>query len=213
MNNQINCCTKEFKVDLIELCSGCPLTELILNGIENQIIYDANIKKEVLNNEQFEAYLNSEIGSATKSITETLLNQKKHNTIDPNNYYLQVRVKNLIWNKERIKALNLMSKKSNKTEIYINPYPRIFTNNKGFSIFDKFIENINAKADFSFIFRIMINDKLIHEDIKHSEYTSFLTDKYDVVVYKIISLKDSETANKHTLYQSIKSNINAVNPK
>ena len=99
------CTSREFKMDISELCEKCPLAPLIVNGIENQIIKQANVKKELLSKDQFQRYVDSEIENATSTMQRMFLieQQNKGYKNDP---HRANRIKTYIWNKERIKALN-----------------------------------------------------------------------------------------------------------
>ncbi|WP_017732528.1 hypothetical protein [Nafulsella turpanensis] len=99
-------CTSEvFKKDISELCEFCPLVDIIENAIQNQIIAQADIQKEILSKPAFEGYLNREIESAQKRMEKEYLEELRNKDYkkDPGR---QNRIIHFIWNKERIKALN-----------------------------------------------------------------------------------------------------------
>lgn len=105
MKKHIHCTATDFKTDISELCNKCPLVEIIENGIKNQIIFQAIQQKEILNTEQFKEYINSEIKNAQNSMQKTFLIEQQNKEYKNDNYR-KTRIKNYIWNKERIKALN-----------------------------------------------------------------------------------------------------------
>lgn len=105
MEKHNHCTATEFKIDISELCEKCPLTELIQDGIKNQIIFQAQQQKEILNTEQFKEYINYEIENAQKSMQRTFLTEQQNKNY-LNDNHRKTRIKNYIWNKERIKALN-----------------------------------------------------------------------------------------------------------
>jgi hypothetical protein len=215
MNSLKSCSSEVFKDDINQLCNKCPLIDLIDNGITNQILKEAYFKKEIMTNEQFKNYINSEIENSSKAITKTSLNQKNQKTIDPKNRYLKTRIKNIIWNKERIKALNsiLLEKGRHIEKPLINKYDRVFKNDYSYILFTELINNAKTKNDYSFIFRVMVKDELIYEDIKHIEYINILSKDFDVNIEKILTLGNCETSKKHDLYQLLKDTINKTNPK
>jgi len=113
----IKCTSQEFITDISKLCDKCPLPLLITNGMKDQIIFQAQERKEILTTEQFNNYLDTEIESATKAMESVFLteSQNKEYKKDP---HRANRIQHYIWNKERIKALNSFIeplKKSNKT--------------------------------------------------------------------------------------------------
>lgn len=99
------CTSEEFKTDISQLCEKCPLTELILEGIQNQIIFQAREKQEILTPEQFKKYINDEIKNAEEAMQKIFLIERQ-TMYDKNDPYRKTRIKTYIWNKERIKALN-----------------------------------------------------------------------------------------------------------
>lgn len=64
-----------------------------------------------------------------------------------------------------------------------NPFPKIFTSNKGFQIFEAFkneiINESTEYADYSFLFGKLKKDEFIHE-MKHKKFIDFLGDQYMV---------------------------------
>lgn len=100
------CGKEQFKTKYSELCENCELKPKIKEGIQNQIIAEAKIKQSILTNEQFVTYINNEINNASEAITERLLLQRQYETIDPKNDCVGSRIMGVIWNSERIKALN-----------------------------------------------------------------------------------------------------------
>lgn len=215
MNKYKICTSEDFKTDIKDLCKNCPLIDLINNGMPNQILDEAYLKMDVMTKTQFNNYINSEIENASKAITNTLLNQKNQKTIDPKNKYLKTRIQNIIWNKERIKMLNsLQFDTGTKTEnTAINKYERVFKNDYSYILFTKLIDKAKAKADYSFIFRKMLHDELIYENVKHIEYINILNNDYDVAIEKILTLDNCQTKSKNDLYQLTKSSIDKTNPK
>lgn len=99
------CTTEEFKTDISELCENCPLTDKINNGIENQIIFQANIKKEILPPDNFLEYIYSEINSASEVIDRVYSIELRNKEYNINDQQRANRIELFIWNKERIKAL------------------------------------------------------------------------------------------------------------
>ncbi|CAA0242302.1 hypothetical protein TMFC_50131 [Tenacibaculum maritimum] len=220
------CGMEEFKTKYSELCENCELKPKIKEGIENQIIAEAKIKQSILTSEQFATYINNEINNASEAITERLLLQRQQETIDPKNDCVGSRIMGVIWNSERIKALNNFLETNNKlqekTLIEVenlkekqeasnkeeNPHPRFFTSLRGFKIFERFKGTIqNPLADYSFIYRMMLKDNLIYESIGDSEYRRWLSSEYHIEIDKTKQLGRCSTPPKEQLYSSIKSDI------
>lgn len=98
-------CIKEFQKDISELCEKCSLRTLILNGIENQILLDANEKKSLLSEELYSEYLNKEIKNASEAMQRVFLIEIQNKNYKTDKHRKK-RSEIYIWNKERIKALN-----------------------------------------------------------------------------------------------------------
>jgi hypothetical protein len=98
------CTSKEFKTDLSELCEQCPLKEKIQQGIQDQIVFQAEEKKRIYTESQFTKYVTDEISSAEKSMNKVFLLEKQQH--GSNDGLRKNRIETYIWNKERIKALN-----------------------------------------------------------------------------------------------------------
>lgn len=105
MEKYSHCTSTEFKTDISKLCTNCPLTDLINEGIKNQILFQAFEQKDILTDEQFKDYIEAEIKNAKNAMQQTILLERQHKD-DKNDPYRVNRSKRYIWNKERIKALN-----------------------------------------------------------------------------------------------------------
>lgn len=202
MKTYPNCTSTIFKTDIKDLCINCPLKDIIMNGIKEQILTQASERRGILSHPQFEKYINSEIENASKSMEQTFLTEKQN--IDyKSDPYRRTRIKNYIWNKERIKALNQFL----KTKPTDNPnlYPRIFKKPKGYLILRDFSENIiNELADYSFIYWSMQKDNLIFEDIKPKPFVEWLNKEFNTDIDKLKQLNICTTKNKLQLYSMIK---------
>ena len=90
-----------------------------------------------------------------------------------------------------------------------NPHPAIFVNGYAYEIFlewhNKFKNKDNCKANYSYLIRIMIKDKLIY-DIKQGAYLDFLKE-YHINLDKVKLLSECETNGKSTIYLDTKSTI------
>lgn len=90
----------------------------------------------------------------------------------------------------------------------INLYPRFFTSIYAYRVFERLSKTVkNPLADFSFIYRKMIEDKLIYETIGDSEFRQWLSTNYEVEIDKTKQLHLCSTASKEQLYSTIKSII------
>ncbi|MES2804065.1 MAG: hypothetical protein V4652_00750 [Bacteroidota bacterium] len=74
-----------------------------------------------------------------------------------------------------------------------NPYPKIFKDYKSYNIFkyllDEFGNTNENLANYSFVFRKMTYEGLIHSDLKQQSYISFLNG-FDISIERIKSLRD-----------------------
>ncbi len=100
---------------------------------------------------------------------------------------------------------------SNSTPV--NKHPEIFVDGYGYELFKAWHEKHSWDAqshlaNYSFLIRSMINDKLIIE-LKQSTYLDFLS-KYDISVSRVKSLTDCTTNVKNELYLEVKKSIYAL---
>lgn len=85
-----------------------------------------------------------------------------------------------------------------------NPHPRIFTSSNAFKLFDSMRKCVvKDLADYSFIYRKMIEDGLMH-DIRDAEYRKWLEDNYQVVIEKTKQLQRCNTGTKTKIYKLLK---------
>lgn len=96
----------KFVEDINKLCKKCPYAIEINEGIENQIVYELRVKREILTQEQFKKFTDVEIESASKAIQKQLLWKRQHKNIDSENIYFPGVFRTYLWNIERIKAIN-----------------------------------------------------------------------------------------------------------
>lgn len=115
MENYNTCTTTIFKTDISELCSKCPLADLIHNGIKNQIIFQANQVREISTDNQYKEYIDSEIKNAQKAMQGIFLTEQQNKDY-LNDPHRKDRVEIYIWNKERIKALNATLNENHKEQ-------------------------------------------------------------------------------------------------
>ena len=92
-----------------------------------------------------------------------------------------------------------------KKPLKTNPYNRIFVNDYSYNLFNELSQTIsNPLADYSFIYRKMINDKFIYESVGESEFRRFLSSNYEVEIDKMKQLHICTTEIKERLYAMIK---------
>jgi hypothetical protein len=108
VNENPHCETNEFKSDISELCVDCGLTKYIKDGIKNQIVFQAEMQKSILTPEQFYTYCDGQIKILQDAMMKANLARIRHEKDSkwegniPNINWI------LIWNKEAIKALNVL---------------------------------------------------------------------------------------------------------
>ncbi|RXR16312.1 hypothetical protein EQG63_11870 [Flavobacterium amnicola] len=195
-------------MDISELCKNCPLTDIIKDGIESQIIYQAKQQKEILTIEQFREYINSEIKNAQTSMQKTFLTEQQNREYLKDKYRIN-RIKNYIWNKERIKALNSVSNSHNLEERTI-----------------KIISNLNEYNLLSFLAEKGYDGDKIYQLINNHSgkdlmpYTIALLHELKFLEYFFKKFCETKTKGINVLAKifdvsarRIKGNINVLNPR
>lgn len=95
-----NCRCLEFYTDLTQLCDTCPLKTLIPEGIQFQIVAEAEDNRELMPPNQFKQWIEGQISAAT-----AVMQQMRIDAMHPAEHYPNVLTEHFIWNKERAKAL------------------------------------------------------------------------------------------------------------
>lgn len=86
-----------------------------------------------------------------------------------------------------------------------NKYKRIFKTDFAYNFFEQLRGIVqNDIADYSFIYRKMILDKLIFDNVGLNEFTRFLSAEYEVEIDKMKQLDNCRTVAKEQLYTTIK---------
>lgn len=128
-----------------------------------------------------------------------------------NNSYLEKFVKYLKLMMEYLSCKSLAEYTRNIPQHNINkgnPHPRIFENAHAFRLFERLKTKINNPlADYSFIYRKMINDNLIFESVGDSEFRSWLSSNYEVEIDKMKQLHNCTTNTKEQVYTMTKNSI------
>lgn len=93
--------------------------------------------------------------------------------------------------------------KNNKDE---NPYPRIFPALKHFELFEYWHNAVqeNELAEYSFIYRQMIMDGFIYEDIKPTEFINWLNNTYEIALDELKQYNNCKGGGKIPRYQTTK---------
>lgn len=113
------CNATEFKTDLSELCGRCPLRQTIPEGIQTQIVAQAEDSRELMPPEQYVKWIEGEINAAAKE-----MQQMRIDAMNPEQHYLNVLTEHFIWNKERAKALRaILNRKPQDAEPQAEPLP------------------------------------------------------------------------------------------
>lgn len=199
------CTSTTFKKDISELCENCPIPGLIKEHLTSQIVHEATINKELLNQDQFQLYINDEIKNAMEAMRRVYLTemQNKNYQKDP---HRKKRIEIYLWNKERIKVLNEFL--SNNSDSEKNFYPRIFKNEIGYNIFKNYQQHINERyvfVEYSFLYRILIKDDMIHENITPTEFVTWLNKQFDINIdTNLKTLDNCRTSKKMEVYNILK---------
>jgi len=124
------CTTEEFKTDISELCENCPITNKINKGIEDQIIFQADLKKEILPPKKFLEYIYSEMQDASE-VMDRVYSIELQNKDNIKDQHRTNRIELFIWNKERIKALKkfILTEESILSKTKIISFDKLFHNN------------------------------------------------------------------------------------
>lgn len=165
------CTSKEFKKDISELCSKCPIVDVIEKGIKDQIVGQAVERKEILTNEQFQRYIDAEIENASEAMRRQVLTENQ-NRENPNDPYRPKRVEIYLWNKERIKALNKLM----ETDKGAKPFPvdeEIHSFNSTEGLIESKFQDLDSKG-WAYAFRSE-SDYYKFKDIlvKYFEHSSY----------------------------------------
>lgn len=208
-----HCTSTEFKRDISELCPNCPLTELINEGIKNQILFQALEQKEILTDKQFKKYINAEIKNAKDAMQNAVLNERQFMNVQ-NDPYRVNRSRSYIWNKERIKALN------NISVIKLNENLELQEKSK------KVIEGLNKYKFRSFIKQKGFEESKIYSLINNHSgkelmpYTIALLNELKFLSYFFNEFHKNKTEGINSLKvifevdaRRIKGNVNILNPK
>jgi hypothetical protein len=89
-----------------------------------------------------------------------------------------------------------------------NPFPHIFTSVEGYKLFERWrSENYNQKhtlVHFSYIYRVLIKDRFMHETVRASDYTRWLDQEFEISIEKPKQLHICQTDTRDSLYSTIK---------
>lgn len=88
-----------------------------------------------------------------------------------------------------------------------NPYPRIFKENKHAQLFEYLHDSVerNELAEYSFIYRKMMEDRFIYDGVKQSEFKNWLNETYKIEpLDDLKTLTNCTTDHKYQLYQMAK---------
>jgi hypothetical protein len=88
-----------------------------------------------------------------------------------------------------------------------NAYPRIFTSSQSFKLFEYLHKQVSERtqlAEYSFIYRSMVKDGYIHENVRSTEFIDFLSKNYQVVLTEIKQYHNCNGGNKISKYTTAK---------
>ena len=107
-------------------------------------------------------------------------------------------------NKYRKTLKNLLKDRKKKV-IPKNIYPHIFINVKAFLVFSDYQKTINRTylSDYSFIYRVMIKDGLIHNTIKVNTYKNWIDKEFEQTFIKIKTLDSIGVKSKIEIYNTL----------
>lgn len=91
-------------------------------------------------------------------------------------------------------------------------FPNVFSSNKAFELFLKFLSIINVSknklADVSFYYRKMYNDKLIIETCRAENFKKWLADNYKIeIIHSLKTYDNCVTSQREIIYKTIKDNF------
>jgi hypothetical protein len=90
-----------------------------------------------------------------------------------------------------------------------NPFPNIFRNYDAYLFFERLKENIcidqnTQLADYSYVYRKMLEDKFINDEVSPSSFVSFLDKNYNIVLDPLKSWGKLTGKHRVTLYEILK---------
>tara|TARA_R110000868_G_scaffold126072_1_gene332972 strand:- start:15526 stop:16308 length:783 start_codon:yes stop_codon:yes gene_type:complete len=90
-----------------------------------------------------------------------------------------------------------------------NPFPNIFRNYDAYQFFEKLKENIcidqtTQLADYSYVYRKMLQDKFINDEVSPSSFVSFLDKNYTIVLDPLKSWGKLTGKHRVMLYEILK---------
>lgn len=97
----------------------------------------------------------------------------------------------------------------NLEEKKVNPYPNIFLNYDAFLFFERLIENIctdqsTQLADYSYVYRKMLEDKYINYEVSPSSFIAFLDKNYNIILDPLKSWGKLTGKHREKLYDILK---------
>ena len=104
-------------------------------------------------------------------------------------------------------ALNSLD--DNLTDRIDNPFPNIFKNHDAYLFFERLKENIcidqtTQLADYSYVYRKMLEDKFINDEVSPSSFVSFLDKNYNIVLDPLKSWGKLTGKHRIMLYEILK---------
>jgi len=88
-----------------------------------------------------------------------------------------------------------------------NPHPRIFTNAKGWKIFERYREQIPTRTqlvEYSFIYWAMVEDGFIYSPLRPTEFINFIEVNFGVILTELKQYENSKQGGKIPKYNAIK---------
>ncbi|WP_417443170.1 hypothetical protein [Joostella sp.] len=112
-----------------------------------------------------------------------------------------------------IESLTTVENDLNNFPLLTNPHPNIFPSIRGYKIFSEFQEKFikHEHADYSFIYRRMISDKLIVFDLGDQAYRNWLYQSFDIDINKTKTFKEvdlSDPSKRDRIYFELKRKYN-----
>lgn len=103
----------------------------------------------------------------------------------------------------------LNSMDDNLTERIDNPFPNIFRNYDAYQFFERLKKNIctdqtTQLADYSYVYRKMLEDKFINDEVSPSSFVSFLDKNYNIVLDPLKSWGKLTGKHRVMLYEILK---------
>ncbi|OFX58614.1 MAG: hypothetical protein A2066_10445 [Bacteroidetes bacterium GWB2_41_8] len=179
-----------------------PVFIVIALFISTKYYQEYFIERRIPESDSIETIMNEYIRETvnTRDVIRTLAQQKRMILFDPKQIK-KLKLEYLIEQNELAKEFNNQQTDKN------NPYPRIFVSGIAYKLFKHWQEQVSGNthlAEYSFIYRAMIKDRYIFENVRSTEFIDFLNTNFEVTLSEIKTYDLCKGRNKIARYSTAK---------